>query len=62
MGLGSEGLGNERGCAHFERVMCRSDGGSGNGNNEGIHFDTALAGRRGNKMDKRGCCRLPAHL
>ena len=42
-------------------VGCRSSGGPGSGNNEGIHFDRAVAGRRGNKMDNRGCCRLPVH-
>lgn len=39
-------------------VMCRLSGGSGNGSKEGIDFDTALAGRKGNKMGKRSGCRL----
>lgn len=61
MGPGWEGLSYERRSAPLRWVMSRLNGGSGCGNNEGIHFESALAGRRGNKMDKRSCCRLPAH-
>lgn len=38
--------------------MCRLGGRSGNGSNEGVDFDMALAGRKGNKMGKRSGCRL----